>query len=240
MIARLYQIDPEKDTQRHAFLNHESIDGKIDAASYERVFDGEIPCTDLEEVYALFNINKPDGYVGHSMSVSDVVEIVDGTEKVKPGFYFCDTFGFKGVDFDPELVTEKSPFITVVLVEPGKLARPAEIDPSLAGLQKIVGGCIEAYYPFEEEVCIVCNDEGKIIGLDLNRGICGEDGELAEIIAGPFFICDCSGESFGSLSSEQVERYTKQFKYPEQFFKSGDRITAIPYEPKIKAAEERT
>lgn len=51
--------------------------------------------------------------------------------------------------------------IKVVLLEPGKLARAAEIDASLEGMQKIVGGMIEGFYPFEEEVCIVCNDEGK-------------------------------------------------------------------------------
>ena len=48
--------------------------------------------------------------------------------------------------------------IKVVLLEPGKLARTAEIDASLAEMQKVVGGLIEPFYPFEEQVCIVCND----------------------------------------------------------------------------------
>lgn len=47
--------------------------------------------------------------------------------------------------------------IKVVLLEPGKLARTAEINASLAGMQKVVGGLIEPFYPFEEQVCIVCN-----------------------------------------------------------------------------------
>ena len=59
--------------------------------------------------------------------------------------------------------------IKVVLLEPGKLARTAEIDVSLAGMQKTVGGLIEPYYPFEEQVCIVCNEEGKINGMRPNQ-----------------------------------------------------------------------
>ena len=61
--------------------------------------------------------------------------------------------------------------IKVVLVEPGKLARVAEIGTELEDLQRAVQGLIETYYPFEEEVCIVCNDEGKINGMKLNRAI---------------------------------------------------------------------
>ena len=53
--------------------------------------------------------------------------------------------------------------IKVVLLEPGEIARAAEIEASLENMQRIVGGCIEAYYPFEEQVCIVCNDEGNPI-----------------------------------------------------------------------------
>lgn len=47
--------------------------------------------------------------------------------------------------------------IKVVLLEPGKLARAVEIDASLVGMQKVVDGLIEPFYPFEEQVCIVCN-----------------------------------------------------------------------------------
>ena len=61
--------------------------------------------------------------------------------------------------------------IKVVLLEPGKLARTAEIDASLAGMQKVVGGLIEPFYPFEEQVCIVCNEESKINGMRPNRSV---------------------------------------------------------------------
>ncbi len=239
MKMRLYQIDPERDTRQLAFIGLEKAKDRMDCASYDCVFDGEVPCSNLEEAFEKFNLDPPDGFVGHSMSVSDVVEVMDGTDQVKPGFYFCDSFGFKEIYFDPEETQQKS-LIKVVLVEPGKYAKPADIDPSLAGLQRVVGGLIETYYPFEEQVCIVCNDEGKINGMDLNRGIYGEDGKLQDIIAGPFFICDCSGCSFGSLSSEQLDRYTKQFKNPERFYRVGGEITAVPYEPKVRTSDERS
>ena len=128
---------------------------------------------------------------------------------------------------------ENEKIIKVVLLEPGKLARTAEIDASLAGMQKIVDGLIEPFYPFEEQVCIVCNEEGKINGLPLNRAIRDADtGEIADIIAGTFFICDCSGESFGSLSKEQQKRYLEKYRLPERFFRIGENIEAVPYRPK--------
>ena len=121
--------------------------------------------------------------------------------------------------------------IKVVLLEPGKLARATEIDASLAGMQKTVGGLIEPFYPFEEQVCIVCNDEGKYNGMRPCRAIYGEGREMMDIIFGPFFICDCSTPYFGSLNKEQLECYSKQFQNPEHFFRGGGEIKAVPYKP---------
>ena len=99
--------------------------------------------------------------------------------------------------------------IKVVLLEPGKLARAAEIDASLAGMQKTVGGLIEPFYPFEEQVCIVCNEESKINGMRPNRSVKNDDGVMVDFIFGPAFICDCRGENLDSLSDEQIDRYGK-------------------------------
>ena len=124
---------------------------------------------------------------------------------------------------------EKTKTIRVVLVEPGKRARAAEIGSSLKELQKTVGGYIQAIYPFEEPVALICNEEGKLLGLTLNRALRTEhDGEVYEIIAGTFFICGCEGSSFGSLNNEQLKRYTEKFRYTERFLKWNDEILALP------------
>lgn len=79
----------------------------------------------------------------------------------------------------------------------------------------------------------VCNDEGKINGLPLNRAIRDEDtNEIVDIIAGTFFICDCRKESFGSLSEEQQKRYLEKYRLPERFFRTRDGIEAVSYKPK--------
>ena len=75
--------------------------------------------------------------------------------------------------------------IKVVLLEPGKLARATEIDASLAGMQKTVDGLIEPFYPFEEQVCIVCNEESKINGMRPNRSVKNDDGVMGDFIFGP-------------------------------------------------------
>lgn len=119
--------------------------------------------------------------------------------------------------------------IKVVLLEPGKLARTAEINASLAGMQKVVGGLIEPFYPFEEQVCIVCNEESKINGMRPNRSVKNDDGVMVDFIFGPAFICDCRGENLGSLSDEQIDRYGKMFRYPEHLARVNGTLFGIPY-----------
>ena len=140
---------------------------------------------------------------------------------------------------DPEALETKDT-IRVVLVEPGKLAREAEIGTELEDLQAAVGGgWIETFYPFEsdEMVCVVLDDEGKLNGSLPNRAIYDEKGHVEDIIFGPFFICDCSTEEFGSLSEEQVERYKKKFEKPEHFYMMDGEIFASQYTPHAERGE---
>lgn len=118
--------------------------------------------------------------------------------------------------------------IKVVMLESGKEAYVTELDNSLKSMQQIVGGLIEAVYPFEEEVCIICSDEGKLIGMPLNRALYDDEGNVFDIIAGTAFICGCKGEHFGSLSNEQAKRYCKQFRYPEWFAMIDGKLAVFP------------
>ena len=55
--------------------------------------------------------------------------------------------------------------MTVLLVEPEKHPQVVEIGSDLKSLQNAVGGMIEAVYPFEENVGLIVNEEGKLSGL---------------------------------------------------------------------------
>lgn len=112
----------------------------------------------------------------------------------------------------------------VLMVEPHKNAYVADIGNELNAMQKVVGGSIEAAYFFDDPVALVCNEEGKINGLELNRSVRNEDNEIMDIVAGTFFICGLNEDNFDSLTSEQMEKFKKMFFNPEIFMKTNDGI----------------
>ena len=131
----------------------------------------------------------------------------------------------------------------VLIVEPMKAPYVKDIDEGLESLQREVGGFIEAHYPFEDEVAIICNEEGKLDGLELNRALRGDDGEIYDIIAGTFMVVGLTEDNFGSLTPEQIATYTEKYRVPEMFLMRGGHIMAIPvgavsYEPKQKSEYE--
>ena len=72
----------------------------------------------------------------------------------------------------------------VVIVEPKKKPMVQNIDDGLEAMQEIVGGTIQATYPFEEPIVLICNDEGKILNLPLNRALRDSSGRVYDIVAG--------------------------------------------------------
>lgn len=114
--------------------------------------------------------------------------------------------------------------MNVLLVAPMEPPRRVEIENSLESMQAVVGGLIQAVYPFDEPVALVCNDEGKLLGLPLNRCLRLEDsGAIYDVIAGTFFLCAAppDSEHFESLTEEQLARYTERFRNPEFFVPKG-------------------
>lgn len=235
MEIAIFQINLKRDKKRVAFANMEHLEeyqgsSEIDSSLYDRVFEGEVECEGLEDVFRMFNLNHPDGYKGRSLSVSDIVEIID--DNGNSTFHFCDSFGFKEISFDPDLAEDyKEETIKVVLCEPGKLAQIAEVNNKLEDLQRMVAGYIEQFCPWDEPVAIICNEEAKNNGMAPNRAIYDEDGEILDVIFGSFFICGFCGYNYGSLSQEQLDRYLKQFERPEQLLKVNGKLMSIPYTP---------
>ena len=61
--------------------------------------------------------------------------------------------------------------------------------------------------------------------------------EPIDVIVGTAFICDCSGEEFGSLSDEQIKKYTKELMYPEKFYFNGNEIVGTKFNPNNREHE---
>ena len=101
--------------------------------------------------------------------------------------------------------------LSVLKIAPGQYPQQVEIDNDLKALQQAVGGSIGASYPFEDPVAIVYNDDGKLMGLPLNRALWDEDGLMYDVIAGTFLVVGLGEEDFVSLSPELAQKYEEEF-----------------------------
>ena len=126
----------------------------------------------------------------------------------------------------------------VLLVEPGKEARIAEIGSDLKSLQAAVGGYIEAAYFFDDPVALICNEEGKVYGLPYNRAVRDEAGKVQDIIAGPFFVSGLGEDDFCPLPKELQAKYLDMFKYPEKFTAIGGKLVITQDKPRAPARQE--
>ena len=118
--------------------------------------------------------------------------------------------------------------ITVLVVPPGDYPYVKAIDPGLKSLQSEVDGWIEAVYPFEDQVAIICNEEGKLNCMTPNRALYDEDGRLYDVVAGQFLVVGLTEDNFGSLTDEQIKKYSDRFHTPEGFMRLGGQIIVIP------------
>ena len=119
----------------------------------------------------------------------------------------------------------------VIVVEPKKKPMVQDIDAGLESMQKIVGGPIQAVYPFDEPVALICNEEGKLLNLPLNRALRDEEGNVYDIISGTFFLCAAPPDSdrFAGLTDQQAKMYMERFAMPEMFLDVGGDLFVLPY-----------
>lgn len=94
--------------------------------------------------------------------------------------------------------------LRILMVEPHKAPYEASVPHELSAMQQAVGGLIEVVRNGDGTL-LVCNEEGKLLGMEGNRRIPGD------VLAGPFFVVGDAGETFRSLTEEELERYRERF-----------------------------
>lgn len=101
-MIKIFQIDPNKDINKVSFRSYRGIK-EFDFSIYKEVWSGKEPdgCCDLEGIFEVFNLHHPQDFHGHSLSVSDIVQLIDSDEEsngLSDGFYYCDSIGWKKLD----------------------------------------------------------------------------------------------------------------------------------------------
>ena len=138
-------------------------------------------------------------------------------------------------------LSENKEKLDVLLVQPGAYPQKISIGTDLKDLQDAVGGTITATYPFTDPVAIVCNDEGKLLGLPMNRALRDEHGQTYDVVAGNFLVVGLGEEDFASLSPELAQKYEQFFHQPETFVKLGSHLVILPTpDEAVQPAEEKS
>jgi len=232
--------------EEQEFIQSQNEDEKLDMAT-ELAFDLDEFFRQKDPQYAAAH---PDVHAskeliadlllkGKTAAIKDrLAEMAQTTEDELPsriGSYEQATGYEAYLDMDVAAVREKleqaqghKDTMAVLVVEPLKEPYLKEIFPGLSAIQEEVNGLIAAAYPFDDPVALICNDEGKLNGMELNRALRDDRGQLYDIVAGPFLVAGLSEDNFASLSPELAQKYMEHFKTPEMFAMVNGEITAIP------------
>lgn len=206
MQIRIYQI---KNNDKKFVSYQTALElGGINAADYRLAYSGDIVVEDmetaLERIYAICNNKQPLGYNGHSLSVSDIIEVREWNS-----YFYVDDVGFQKLDGFKAELTDIDSFVRILICEPDRHPYVSEIPPeNLRVMQNIVGGTLETL-PYDDKIIAWCNDEGLIDNLPPNRIVSGN------IIHGSFFFSTlrqkgCE-QTMGSLDPEQADKLTERF-----------------------------
>jgi len=118
--------------------------------------------------------------------------------------------------------------MTVIAIEPGKKPYVQDIQSGLESLQREVGGDIQAIYPYEDALSIICAESGKLMGMPFNRALRDDDGNIYDVLVGKFLIVGLGEDKFTSIPDELIPKYTQKFETPEQFVKIGEKNYILP------------
>ena len=196
MRLKIYQIDPEKDPNSLRVSPFKNID-EVNPSMYQKVFDAEANVDNLEDAFALFNIEGHPLLNGRSMAISDVIVTDDGA-------FYCDSLGFRNISFDESKV-DTSNMLRVLFVQPHEKPFEAEIPDTLEAKQKAVGGYIEFVYN-ADETALVCDEEAKLKRKEGNRYLDG-----GGIVAGNFLVVGLGEEDCRSLTDEEIQKYKEKY-----------------------------
>ena len=106
----------------------------------------------------------------------------------------------------------KNEKIQILKVEPGKSPVFTEIENSVEAMQEMVGGFIQKVDPWGGDVALICNEDGRLLGLPPNRVIFDSTGHVFDIIHGTYFLCLAprNSEHFTSLPKMLAGRFEKR------------------------------
>lgn len=125
--------------------------------------------------------------------------------------------------------------MNVLVVEPGYLPYEKEIN-GLHEMQAVVGGIIDAIYPYKDPVAIVCNDEALLYKMPFNRSVEGGYGG----VFGTFFVCGLGEENFTSLPPELMQKYKEKFKNAELLIGAkGNEPVTLKFKAEPKRDEKK-
>lgn len=162
-------------------------------------------------------------------------EEYDGTLESIPEEYRLTNKKDSMIDAERDAVQKSK--LKVLVVEPDKEPYVKFIEPGYRSLQAEVDGTIQGVYPFADPVGIICNDDGKWMGMPLNRALRDDEGTVYDIVAGTFVIAGLSEDDYCSLDDTMIEKYTHMFKHPEMFIQVAGEIKALPVPDHTVTAE---
>ncbi|MDO4961371.1 MAG: DUF5688 family protein [Eubacteriales bacterium] len=129
--------------------------------------------------------------------------------------------------------------ITVLSIRPNKHPEMVTVQNDYKDLRLAVCGDIEVVHPFGDGVALIVNETGKLDGLESNRALRDENGEVYDIIAGNFLVVGDTEDGFRSLTPDEAAKYGEMFRDPEAFFKVGKSIKAVPIPDDVLGAMDK-